>query len=242
MRNGWMKFMWPTWPMVGFSAASPVSTRFPPCRPATQRRPRRAWLSAKSRSTLTCRTTPASALIGAGVQCSNNDAQSGGVGRARQAVAETRFGKHLRELREQLQVLFGRLLRHEQHEHLGDGLAVGRVEGDRRLEADESALRFAQAADAPVGNGDALAQAGRAQLLARLQAVDDDLPRKAVVGLEQRADRVEQARLRSRVEIEQDVPGRQQLGDLAHRQLGRGGADGGDRRGRDGMPADRRGA
>jgi hypothetical protein len=36
MRNGWMKFMWPTWPIVGFSACSPVSTRLPPWRPATQ--------------------------------------------------------------------------------------------------------------------------------------------------------------------------------------------------------------
>ena len=49
MRNGWMKFMWPTWPTVGFSAASPVSTRLPPCRPPCQCRPRRSALSSKSR-------------------------------------------------------------------------------------------------------------------------------------------------------------------------------------------------
>ena len=53
--------MWPTWPMVGFSAASPVSTRLPPWRPATQCSPSRAWLSAKIRSTLTCRIMPAPA-------------------------------------------------------------------------------------------------------------------------------------------------------------------------------------
>jgi hypothetical protein len=41
-----------------------------------------------------------------------------------------------------------------------------------------------------------------------------------MVGFEQGADRVEQAGFRSCVEIEQDVPGRQQLGDLTHRQLG----------------------
>ena len=55
IRNGWMKFMWPTWPIVGFSAASPVSTRLPPWRPATHVKPSRASLSAKNFSTLTCR-------------------------------------------------------------------------------------------------------------------------------------------------------------------------------------------
>jgi hypothetical protein len=64
MRNGWMKFMWPTWPIVGFSACSPVSTRLPPWRPATQCRPSRAWLSSKIRSTLTCRAIVGSPVIG----------------------------------------------------------------------------------------------------------------------------------------------------------------------------------
>ena len=212
--------MWPTWPMVGFSAASPVSTRLPPCRPATQCRPSRAWLSAKIRSTLTCRIMPAVGhrVIGAGLPVARTPrASRRRRSRPARLSRKRALGEHLRELREELQVLLGRLLGHQQHEHLGDRLAVRRVERDRRLEADERALRLAQAADAPVRNGDALAQAGRAQLLARLQAVDDDLPRQAAVGLEQRADRVEQARLRSRVEVEQDVPGRQQLGDLVHR-------------------------
>src|SRR4029077_11882379 len=62
----------------------------------------------------------------------------------------------------------------------------------------------------------ALAQSRRAQLLARLQAVDDDLLGQTPIRLEQRAYRIEQARLRSRVEVEQNVPGRQQRGDLAH--------------------------
>ena len=56
-----------------------------------------------------------------------------------------RLGEHLRELRQELQVLLGRLLRHEQHEHLRDRLAVGRVERDRRLQAHERALRLARA-------------------------------------------------------------------------------------------------
>jgi hypothetical protein len=31
-----MKFMCPTWPIVGRNAASPLNTPLPPCRPATQ--------------------------------------------------------------------------------------------------------------------------------------------------------------------------------------------------------------
>ena len=58
-----MKFMWPTWPIVGFSAASPVSTRLPPWRPASHVKPRRAWLSAKNFSTLTCRIMPCSGSL-----------------------------------------------------------------------------------------------------------------------------------------------------------------------------------
>ncbi len=139
MRNGWMKFMWPTWPMVGRSSASPVSTRFPPWRPATQWSPSRAWLSAKIRSTLTWRTTPVPPVMCAplarrrscrGLPLIEQRAQSGGIGGTPQAVAKARFGKHLGELREELQVLFGRVFRHQEHEHLGHGLAIRRVEGD----------------------------------------------------------------------------------------------------------------
>ena len=61
-----------------------------------------------------------------------------------------------------------------------------------------------------------LSEPSRAQLLARLQAVDDNLFGKAVIRLEQSAHGFEQASLRSRVDIEQDVSGRQQRRDLAH--------------------------
>src|SRR5512144_766793 len=64
---------------------------------------------------------------------------------------------------------------------------------------------------------DTLTQPGRAEFFAREQAVDDDAARKPVISLEQRADGVEKARLRPGVQVEQDVFGRQQFGDLAHR-------------------------
>ena len=41
-RNGWIRFMWPTWPTVGFSSASDVSTRLPPWRPPFQCSPSRS--------------------------------------------------------------------------------------------------------------------------------------------------------------------------------------------------------
>ena len=38
-RNGWMKFMWPTWPTVGLSAASPVRMRAAALAPREPREP-----------------------------------------------------------------------------------------------------------------------------------------------------------------------------------------------------------
>src|SRR5262245_41000090 len=115
-----MKFMWPTWPIVGRSAASPVSTRLPPWRPASQVRPSRASLSAKKRSTLTCRTMPAGPVIGglpeAPARSSAAPVPEHLVQRLRvsgrgERVTELFLGEHLRELREELKVLLGCLLR-----------------------------------------------------------------------------------------------------------------------------------
>ena len=67
-----------------------------------------------------------------------------------------------------------------------------------------------------MGNGHTLTQPGRAQLFPGEEAVDHNLSRQASVGLEQGADRLEQVRLGPGVEVEQDVPDRQQIRDLAH--------------------------
>src|SRR5436190_1663708 len=129
-RNGWMKFMWPTWPIVGLSAASPVSTRLPPSRPAIQRSCRRSWLSATSRSTLTCRRCVSADTSGHGDPAAYRIPRRRRVGRGGKTLAERALAEHLRELGEQLEVLLGRVLRHEQHEHLVDRATVGRVERD----------------------------------------------------------------------------------------------------------------
>src|SRR6185369_6748893 len=96
----------------------------------------------------------------------------------------------------------------------------GRVEWYRRPQAHERALGDRKTANAPVRYRNPLPEPRRAELLAGKQAVDDEPPRQAVVGLEQCAHRVEKARLRPGVQVEQDVFGRQQLGDLAHRCKG----------------------
>ena len=57
---------------------------------------------------------------------------------------------------------------------------------------------------------------GRAELLAREQAVENLAPRDAVVVLEQQADLLEHALLAGDVEVDQDVGFGQQLGDEVH--------------------------
>jgi hypothetical protein len=60
--------------------------------------------------------------------------------------------------------------RHQQHEKHATGLAVRRFELHRGGEAEKGTDGFLQTLDAPVGNGDALAEAGGAQFLAGEQA------------------------------------------------------------------------
>ena len=48
-----MKFMWPTWPIVGLSAFSPISILLPPWRLASHASESRSRLSSNSFSTLT---------------------------------------------------------------------------------------------------------------------------------------------------------------------------------------------
>src|SRR5512143_298672 len=195
IRNGWMKFMWPTWPIVGLSAASPVSTRLPPWRPATHVMPRRCWLSAKNFSTLTCRIMAPSALtyVLPLLRSRNLPAAEHVVDRLRvrrggEALAERLLREHLREFGEELQMLLGGVLGDEQHEHLRDRLAVGRVEGDRCAQPRERALRLGEPLDAAVRNRDALAEPRRAELLARGETLDDQVAAQAEVALEQPAD------------------------------------------------------
>ena len=237
MRNGWMKFMWPTWPIVGFSAASPVSTRLPPWRPGEPGAGRAApGCRRRIRSTLTCRIMPPGAFMprltlapplrraAHASPVAEERVQRRRVGARRERFAEARFGEHLRELGEQLQVLLGRLLGHEQHEDLRDGLAVRRVERDRRLAgATNAPCASREALDAAVRNRDALARArsspaSRARAGCRRRPAPRESagrPRTA-----RRPRRTGAPSIRASRSSRMFV-GRQQLGDLVHR-VGRG--------------------
>src|SRR5690349_11822780 len=131
-----MKFMWPTRPTVGFSAASPVITRLPPLLPAAQAKLSFAWLSEKSCSTLICGME--AVRVAEGGDCTQPGpftlrrpaleylVQRDRRRRGQQALALRLVAEHLRELRQDLQMPVGRLLRHEQREDRRHPAAVGR--------------------------------------------------------------------------------------------------------------------
>ena len=114
------------------------------------------------------------------------------------------FGKYL-------QVLLGRLLRHQQHEKHADRTSVGRIEGNRRSEAHEGAGRLLQALDATVRYGDALAETGGAELLAGKEAVEDNGTGQAEPRLEQHADVFENPLLAAGIQVEQNLLGREKV-------------------------------
>ena len=106
------------------------------------------------------------------------------IGRGGNLLAKSLFTEHLSELGQELQMLLGRLFRHQEDENLLDGLAVGGVERNRLLRPNKGSERFGKSLDPAVRNGDALTQAGRAETLAREQAVEDDRARDLRVVLE----------------------------------------------------------
>ena len=67
----------------------------------------------------------------------------------------------------------GRIFRHQQSENQGYGFSVGRIESNRLFRADKRAGGFFHAGMTAVRDGDALSQAGRTQLFAGKQAVED---------------------------------------------------------------------
>src|SRR6266540_3150555 len=143
MLLGWVRLRWPI-----SSAAAAAS------RPATQASESASRLSSCSRATLTCSI---------GLPCRDQLVKLVGAGGAAHRLAQRLVAEHLRQLGEELQVLLGRLLRHQQDENQADGVAVGRVEGYRLRQPHECAERLLEPLDAPVRNGDALPEAGRAE-------------------------------------------------------------------------------
>src|SRR5262245_3284035 len=200
MRLGWMRLRWPT--SAATSELSRRSDAALPALPPIQASPSLSRLSSYSCATLICNMR----LPGGDVLM-----HRARVGISRELRAEFAVAQHLRKLGEHAQVLLGRLLGHEEQEYQIDRLAVGGVEGHRLGEAHEGADRFFEPLDSAVGNRDALAEARRAETLAREQAVEHEAPRDALVVLEQQPGLLEHALLAGHIQVEEDVRRRQQL-------------------------------
>ena len=84
-----------------------------------------------------------------------------------------------------------------------DRLVVGRVEGDRLAHPQHRGERVLQPLDPAVRNGDAVAEAGRAEPLAREQVVGDGGAGDRVLVLEQQAGLLERALLAGGVDVDQ---------------------------------------
>src|ERR1700676_5502911 len=142
--------------------------------------------------------------------------QAGGIGCGGELVAKRAFTEHLGELRQKLQVLFGRVFGHEQDEYLADRLAVGRVKRNRLPRPHKRAQRLGETLDPAVRDRDALSEAGGAEFFAREQAVEHKSARNLRLILEELADLLEEPFLARRVEVEQDIRFGEQLRDLVH--------------------------
>src|SRR3954470_11340245 len=96
------------WPMRAGASFTSRRTRVPPPRwPPTQARPSFSRLSSYSRATLICnmRLPRGDVLM-----------KGGDVSIAGEALAQLAIAEHLRQFGKDLQVLFGGLFRHQQHE------------------------------------------------------------------------------------------------------------------------------
>src|SRR5512145_27471 len=207
MLLGWVRLRWP---ISEAACAASRRTTVPPSRPATHARASASRLSSCSRATLTCSIR---------LPARNQLVQGCGVGRPAHRFAQRLVGEHLGQLRQDLQVLLGRLFGHQKHEHQADRAAVRSVEGHGLRQAYKRADRLFQALDAAVRDRHALSESGRAEALAREQAVEHEAARDAVEVLEQQARLLEQALLARGLEVEADVRGGEDLRDEAHTRL-----------------------
>src|SRR5690606_36546857 len=117
--------------------------------------------------------------------------------------ADLRIREQLGQLRKDLEVLLGRVLRHQEEHDQADGLAVRSVERDGGREPDDRAQGLLQALDAAMGNRDAVAEARRAQPFAREQGVGDPAALDSVAVLEEEAGLFEESLLARYRDVDQ---------------------------------------
>src|SRR5205814_10180883 len=114
-------------------------------------------------------------------------------------LAQLGVAEHLRELREDLQVRLGGMLRHQHREDERHGLAIGSLEGYGRGGAHERAHRLLEGLDAAMRYRDAVAEPRGAELLAVEEAVEDARARDLARVLEEQPDLLEQPLLAARL-------------------------------------------
>jgi len=113
-------------------------------------------------------------------------------------------------------VLLGRLFGNKQNEKKRNRLSVRRIKRNGSGESQESAAGVFQPLDPTVGYGDALTEAGRAQLLTGKQAVKHCAARDSLIVLKQQAGVFEDTLLAAGIEIKNDIVGAEELSDLVH--------------------------
>ena len=139
------------------------------------------------------------------------------IGRLGESLAAGSIGKPFGKFRQDLQVLFGCLLGHQQDKKQGDRLAIRRIEWNWRRQADKRAACFFQSLDASVGNGNTPPEPCRPKFLPRKKAVEDGTARDALVVFENKPGMLENAFLAAHLKIENNVFLRQQVRYLAHK-------------------------
>ena len=132
------------------------------------------------------------------------------------AAEQQLLRQHLSELGQDLQMLLGRVLGNQQHHQQPDRLTVRGTELDRVLYPDDRCGCPLQSAQAPVRYRDSLAQAGRTELLAGHQAVEDSRRTQSLIMLEYVSCTVQRVALVVRLDVERDVRKRQQVREQIH--------------------------
>src|SRR5882762_7852905 len=133
-----------------------------------------------------------------------------------QLLAHRRLRQHLSQLGQDLQMLLGRVLGNQQHHQQPDRLTVRGTELDRVLYPDDRRGCPLQSAQAPVRYRDSLAQAGRTELLAGHQAVEDSRRTQSLIMLEYVSCTVQRVALVVRLDVQRDVRKRQQVREQIH--------------------------
>src|SRR5258706_1619553 len=192
------------------AATSPLSRLrrvAPPALPPIQASPSLSRLSSYSCAMLICNMR---------LPCGDVLVESTGIGLVGELVAQFPVTEHLRELGKDAQVQLGRLFGYEKQKDQIHRVSVRSIECHGPCEADERSDGLLQALDPAVGNGDPMAEAGRAEALAREQAVENETPRDALVVLDNQSRLLEHALLARHVQIQEDVGGRKKFGDQIH--------------------------